>query len=146
LRDYGQVWPILVDETDEIIAGHGRRHAMALEGFTEIKVLVARGWTEKQCRAFALLDNRVPLNAGWDADRLAAELLHLRTEGVELKGLGFSPGDLKKLEADPQAGVAPQLSGSLIFSIMVRCDSEQHQAEMLQTLADMGLKCEAIIS
>ena len=144
LRDYGQVWPILVREDGEIIAGHGRRVAAALEGMTEIKVLVARGWSEAQCRAFALLDNRIPLNAGWDAAKLAIELQRVRDDGCDPLKIGFSNADLKKLQLEP-ASTEPQLTG-LSFSVIVRCDSEAHQGEVLQSLEDRGLKCEAMIS
>ena len=145
LRTYGQVWPILVREDGEIIAGHGRRQAAKLEGLTEIKVLVARGWTEAQCRAFALLDNRVALNAGWDAKKLAAELTRIRSDGTDALTIGFSKADLKRLDLGPP-DVSPQLSNLLIFSVMVRCDDEEHQAQVLEMLEAKGLKAEAIIS
>ena len=144
LRDYGQVWPILVREDGEIIAGHGRRVAAALEGMTHIKVLVARGWTEAQCRAFALLDNRIPLNAGWDAIKLAAELQRVREDGGDPLQIGFRAADLKKLNMEPLSS-EPQLTG-LTFSVIVRCDSEEHQGEVLRMLEDEGLNCEAMIS
>lgn len=144
VRAFGQVWPILVREDDEIIAGHGRRVAMALEGFTEIKVLVARGWSEAQCRAFALLDNRIPLNAGWDATKLAAELQRVRGDGGDPLKIGFSNADLKKLQLEPPS-TEPQLTG-LSFSVIVRCDDETHQGEVLRMLEDEGLTCEAMIS
>ena len=144
LRDYGQVWPILVREDGEIIAGHGRRVAAALEGLTEIKVLVARGWTEAQCRAFALLDNRIPLNAGWDATKLAAELQKVKADGGSPLSIGFSKGDLRKLDLEP-VSTEPQLQG-LTFSVIVRCTDEEHQAQVLEMLEEQGLKCEAMIS
>ena len=144
LRDYGQVWPILVREDGEIIAGHGRRVAAALEGMTEIKVLVARGWSEAQCRAFALLDNRIPLNAGWDATKLAMELQRVRDDGGDPLKIGFRAADLKKLSLDPPS-TEPQLQG-LSFSVIVRCDDEAHQGEVLRMLEDRGLTCEAMIS
>ena len=143
LRDYGQVWPILVREDGEIIAGHGRRVAAALEGMTEIKVLVARGWSEAQCRAFALLDNRIPLNAGWDATKLAMELQRVRDDGGDPLKIGFRAADLKKLSLEPST--EPQLQG-LSFSVIVRCDDEAHQGEVLRMLEDRGLTCEAMIS
>lgn len=144
LRDYGQVWPILVREDGEIIAGHGRRVAAALEGMTEIKVLVARGWSEAQCRAFALLDNRIPLNAGWDATKLAMELQRVRDDGGDPLKIGFKAADLKKLNMEPLSS-EPQLQG-LSFSVIVRCDDEVHQGEVLEMLEERGLKCEAMIS
>jgi ParB-like chromosome segregation protein Spo0J len=146
LRTYGQVWPILVREDGEIIAGHGRRAAAALEGLKEIKVLVARGWTEPQCRAFALLDNRVPLNAGWDAVKLASELARVQADGTDPMAIGFTARDVQMLltPKDPNE-TAPVLTG-LTFSVVVRCESEEHQREVLTMLEERGLECEAMIS
>lgn len=143
LREYGQVWPILVGEDDVIIAGHGRLEAARLEELPEVKVLIARGWSAAQCRAFALLDNRIPMNAGWDAEKLASELMRVRSDGGDPLALGFSKGDLAKLSE--ATTTAPQLGG-LTFSIIVRCDGEQHQGEVLAALERQGLKCEAMIS
>jgi ParB-like chromosome segregation protein Spo0J len=146
LRTYGQVWPILVREDGEIIAGHGRRTAAALEGMTEIKVLVARGWTEAQCRAFALLDNRVPLNAGWDATKLAAELKRVKEDGIDPALIGFTARDIHLLltPKDPTE-TEPVLTG-LTFSVIIRCENEEHQGEVLRMLEERGLECEAMIS
>jgi hypothetical protein len=33
------------------------------EGAAEVPVIVARGWTEEQCRACALADNKLALNS-----------------------------------------------------------------------------------
>lgn len=146
LRTYGQVWPILVREDGEIIAGHGRRAAAALEGLKEIKVLVAKGWTEAQCRAFALLDNRIPLNAGWDPAKLAAELQRVKDDGTNPLDIGFTHRDVQLLLApkDPTA-TEPKLTG-LTFSVIVRCTGEEHQGEVLRMLEERGLECEAMIS
>ena len=97
LREYGQVWPILVREDGEIIAGHGRRQAAKLEGMKQIKVLVARGWSEARCRAFSLLDNQVPLNATWDSAKLALEVQRVKADGGDPLKLGFSKSDMKRL-------------------------------------------------
>lgn len=96
-RQYGQVWPLLVREDGTLIAGHGRLEAARAAGLTEVRVIVAAGWTEEQCRAFGLLDNRVPLNAEWDEEALAAELKDLAGFGVDLGGLGFDAAELASL-------------------------------------------------
>ena len=40
-----------------LIAGHGRLEAAKLEGIAEVPTVVARGWTEAQCQAYAIADN-----------------------------------------------------------------------------------------
>jgi DNA modification methylase len=97
LREFGQVWPILVREDETMIAGHGRREAARLEGFTKIQVVVARGWTPEQCQRFALLDNRVPENARWDDSLLRLELGEMKASGISISGLGFAVDELNTL-------------------------------------------------
>lgn len=106
LRDsfkmFGQVWPLLVREDGTLIAGHGRLEAARAAGLTEVRVIVAKGWTEQQCRAFGLLDNKVALNSAWDEKLLGLELASLSGLGIDLAQLGFAPQELNKLL--PQGG------------------------------------------
>lgn len=94
LRDYGWTTPVLVDEDGQLIAGHGRLEAAKREGITEVPVAVATGWTEAQRRAYALADNRIPLNATWDAAALGVELGELSGLGVDLGTLGFDDDEI----------------------------------------------------
>jgi len=96
-KKFGQVWPLLVREDGTLIAGHGRLEAAKLEGLTEVRVIVAAGWTEEQCRAFSILDNKVALNSEWDEALLGIELAALGGLGVDLESLGFDPLELDKL-------------------------------------------------
>ena len=58
-REFCWTMPVLVRENGMLIAGHGRLEAAKLEGITEVPTIVARGWTEAQCRAYAIADNRL---------------------------------------------------------------------------------------
>ena len=89
MREWGWTTPILVDESNLIIAGHGRLQAARRLGLTEVPVMVARGWTEAQKRAYALADNQLALNAGWDDELLKLELDGLKEWGFDLGLLGF---------------------------------------------------------
>lgn len=108
-RKFGQVWPILVREDGTIIAGHGRLEAAKAEGMTDIRVIVATGWSEEQCRAFGLLDNRVALNSDWDETLLAAELAELSGMGVDLSMLGFAAPELSKLLPNGGGGLPTRM-------------------------------------
>jgi DNA modification methylase len=89
MREWGFTVPLLVDEADSVIAGHGRLLAAQLLGLVEVPVIVARGWTEAQKRAYRLADNQLALNAGWDLDILGGELRGLKEWGFDLKLMGF---------------------------------------------------------
>ena len=99
LRKFGQVWPLLVRTDGTLIAGHGRLEAAKLEGMKAVQVIVAKDWSEDQCRAFALLDNKVALNSTWDEEALGLELADLSTLGVPLAELGFAESELNDLLA-----------------------------------------------
>jgi DNA modification methylase len=105
IREWGWTTPVLVDEAGTIIAGHGRVLAARQLGITEAPVIIARGWTEAQRRAYTLADNKLALNAGWDEDLLKLELGELRADGFDLGLIGFSDDDLAPLLLDAAGGL-----------------------------------------
>src|SRR6185295_9945257 len=78
IREWGWTNPVLVDEDGTIIAGHGRVLGAKKLGLTEAPVMVAAGWTKAQRQAYALADNKLALNAGWDESVLALEIADLQ--------------------------------------------------------------------
>ena len=99
IRQWGWTMPVLVDERDEIIAGHGRVLAAQRLGLVTIPVMVARGWTDNQKRAYVIADNKLTLNAGWDDALLTLELGDLKDAGFDLGLTGFVDGEIKELFA-----------------------------------------------
>jgi DNA modification methylase len=63
----------------------------------EVPVMVARGWSDAQRRAYVIADNKLALNAEWDAEVLAVELDELRDVGFDLNLVGFDAGELDDL-------------------------------------------------
>jgi DNA modification methylase len=74
-------------------------------GITEIPVMVARGWSEAQKRAYVLADNKLALNAGWDEELLRVELSDLQGMGADLSLIGFSDDELASLLMDGTEGL-----------------------------------------
>jgi ParB-like chromosome segregation protein Spo0J len=72
IREWGWTNPILVGEDGTIIAGHGRVLGARKLRIQEVPVMVAAGWTPAQRRAYAIADNKLGLNAGWDEELLGA--------------------------------------------------------------------------
>jgi ParB-like chromosome segregation protein Spo0J len=99
IREWGWTTPVLVNEDGTIIAGHGRVCAAKKLGLSEVPVMVASGWTKAQIKAYALADNKLALNAGWDPDLLSLEIAELRDDGFEIDLIGFDPGEISDLMA-----------------------------------------------
>jgi DNA modification methylase len=106
---FGFVVPILTDDDNVIIAGHGRYAAAKLLDLKEVRAIKLRGLSEAKRRALALADNRIAENAGWDRELLAIELPALAEilvmEGLDVSITGFSPAEIDQLtvnlEKDP---------------------------------------------
>jgi hypothetical protein len=89
MKDDGVTSPILVDEDGVIIYGHGRRLAAEKNAFAKYPVVVARGWSEEQKRAYRIKDNSYALLSTWSPEFLKIELNELSLAGYEMPLLGF---------------------------------------------------------
>jgi ParB-like chromosome segregation protein Spo0J len=102
--EFGFTVPCLVDERGVLIAGHGRLAAARKLGLTEVPVIRLAHLSDAQARALRLADNRLPENAAWDEELLAAELARLQEDSYNLELLGFDDGELDRLLADTENG------------------------------------------
>jgi ParB-like chromosome segregation protein Spo0J len=99
IQQFGWTQPIVIDESNVIIAGHGRRLAALKLGRTRVPVLVLRGLMEEQKRALRLADNRTN-EGGVDTLMFREEILgieSLLTGIFDVKELEFSTADLGEL-------------------------------------------------
>lgn len=89
MKEFGFTNPVLIDDHNGIIAGHGRVQAATLCGMDEVPCIVLSGLTEAQKKAYIIADNQLPLNAGWDMDMLKIEIEHLQEVDFDIDLLGF---------------------------------------------------------
>jgi len=146
IKQWGVTNPPLIRADGVIIAGHGRVLAARRLGLQELPVLVAEGWTESQIRAYVIADNKLALNAEWDADLLKLEVTDLMAAQFDMTLAGFSNAELQAF-TDPEA-LARDMGemGDMEYRVIVDCDSEQHQAQLLERFNEQGLTCRALIS
>ena len=68
IREFGFTNPVLTDGENGIIAGHGRVLAARKLGLAEVPMIALAHLTPAQRKAYVLADNKLALNAGWDAE------------------------------------------------------------------------------
>jgi ParB-like chromosome segregation protein Spo0J len=105
---FGFTNPMLIDENDEIIAGHGRQEAAMLKHIERVPFIRLVGLSDEEKRALRIADNKIAANAGWDDTLLKFELAEL--QGLESL-IGFSMDDLAKLYGADQLDEEDQTSG-----------------------------------
>ncbi len=96
IKEFGFTNPILIDQDDVIIAGHGRLMAAQRMGLETVPTIRLSGLSHAQRRALVIADNKIALNAGWDEEMLHLEMEDLKSENFDLGLLGF---DLEELQA-----------------------------------------------
>ncbi len=72
--------PILVDEGNVVMAGHGRLAAAQKLGLTQVPVVRVSHLSEKEKKAYILADNRLAEKATWDQEQLTLELKELSVD------------------------------------------------------------------
>lgn len=114
---FGFTNPVLIDEHDCILAGHGRVEAARLLGIDRVPCRLIASLSEAEKRAYILADNKLALNAGWDEEILAIELQFLvdQAPDLDIALTGFEVAEIDDLieiggtrdETDPRDDRVP---------------------------------------
>lgn len=104
IREFGFVAPVIVDENNTILVGHGRAEAAKLAGLTEIPCRRVTHLTDEQKRAYILADNKLSDLGEWDYELLEMELdnieLDLSQFGFEFDTFGEDVGEFGEIDDD----------------------------------------------
>lgn len=110
IKEFGWTNPVLVDEADVVIAGHGRLLAARRLQLVEVPTIILRNLTDAQKRAYRIADNKLPLNSGWDDALLKLELMDLREMDFNLENIGFGIDEIKNIFAEQEGSEIPALN------------------------------------
>ncbi len=105
IQQFGFVNPILIDENDEIIAGHGRFEAAKVLNLPQVPVIRIGHLTNVQKRKLRIADNRISENGGgWDADLLNIEIGELcELEDIaDITITGFNDIEIDQILTEPR--------------------------------------------
>jgi ParB-like chromosome segregation protein Spo0J len=97
IKEFGFTNPVLVDEANVIIAGHGRVLAAQRLGLEKVPCIRLDYLTEPQKRAYVIADNRLALAADWDHEMLSVEMKELKEHEFNLDLLGFDDSELTSI-------------------------------------------------
>ncbi|MGE0666124.1 MAG: site-specific DNA-methyltransferase [Sphingomonadales bacterium] len=83
IEHFGFTNPVLIDDRDGIVAGHGRVLAASLLGMVEVPAVRLSGMSEGDIRAYVIADNKLAENAGWDDALLKVEFQYLSSLEID---------------------------------------------------------------
>jgi ParB family transcriptional regulator, chromosome partitioning protein len=94
IREFGFNNPVLIDNDNGIIAGHGRVMAAQSLGLETVPCIRLGHLSDTQRRAYILADNRLAeIGGGWDEEMLKLELADLAAAELDVTELGFLDSD-----------------------------------------------------
>lgn len=92
----GSIVPIVIDENNVILAGHGRFEAHKKRGDDTAPCVRKTGLSEEDKLRFLLADNQSNAMTGNDKDVVGMILQELREKEVDISRIGFTEGDIDK--------------------------------------------------
>ena len=120
IKEFGFISPVLIDGSDEIIAGHGRVEAAKLVGMSDVPTVRVDHLTPPQIRAYVIADNKLAENAGWDRELLTLELQELSVDlNFDVTITGFETAEVDLLigelgeETPDEADQVPEIDRSV---------------------------------
>lgn len=106
IRTFGFTAPIVIDETNTVLAGHARMLAAQRLKLDEVPVRVMTGLTETEKLAVVISDNRLSDKADYDEMTYARDLEQLLAADVDVFALGFNEAELDAILKPAREAVA----------------------------------------
>ena len=88
IKRFGWQQPIVVDNANVVVIGHGRLMAAKQLMLDSVPVIYADKLTDEEINALRLADNKTN-ESGWDFDKLEQELAQLAIDGIDMTAFGF---------------------------------------------------------
>lgn len=123
IQEFGNNDPIAIDESNTIIEGHGRYLALKQLGYKTAEVIRISNLTDEQKRAYILVHNKLTMNTGFDADKLAQELEKIKS--IDMGLFDFEVYDNKEVE-DLKVGEEKETTNTIVLTL----NEEQYQEVM----------------
>jgi len=142
IREFGFTNPVLIDEDQNIIAGHGRLIAAKQLDLKKVPTITLEGLTEAQRAAYVIADNKLALNADWDIDLLQKEIEFLKEIDFDTDLTGFSLSELQELtdfdfSDDNYTPEKEENYNEAIIQYVLIFDDEEQQARWNQFLMQL---------
>jgi len=151
LKEFGQVEPLVVAKSGKVIGGNGRLKVMRELGWEECDVAYT-DFSDMKTTALGIALNRAGERAEWDKDTLETILKGLEVDEAEMqRSLEELQREISASEDQEDIDIedhesGEDQSGDLVdkHCVLIHCDDEQHQLELLERFQQEGLTCRSL--
>lgn len=103
IKNAGFINPVILDDQNILIAGHGRLQAAKELGLNAIPAIRVKHLSDEQIKAYRIADNKIAENSKWNEGLLRIELEYLSHVDLDIELTGFSTPEIDILLEDPIA-------------------------------------------
>ncbi len=126
IQEFGFTNPILIDETDTVIAGEARRRAAKKLNLEKVPCIVLSGLSVLQKAAYVIADNRLPELSAWDMEKVLGELASLAEQDFDFTLVGFSEVDAIEMGLDLDALIAEVMESAAVPEASTAPRTKEH--------------------
>ena len=135
IKEFGFTNPILIDEFNTVIAGHGRLLAAKKINLDDVPTIRLSGLTEAQRKAYVIADNQMGLTSSWIDDMLKVNLQELSELDFDLTLLGWGQ-ELPEFVEAPDYGILDgedledqldEMAGGVKKAIQIEFEAEHYE-------------------
>ena len=155
IKAFGFTNPLLIDDENNLIAGHGRLEAVKQLNIIDFKenplkelpAIIITGLSEADKKALIIADNKIAENASWDYDLLQAEFQELEAINYDLDLMGFDNLDEilgAGIDVEQETKEIKEVEINQKYELLIKCKDESELEQAYNENIEKGYECKVL--
>ena len=155
IKAFGFTNPLLIDDENNLIAGHGRLEAVKQLNIIDFKdnplkelpAIIITGLSEADKKALIIADNKIAENASWDYDLLQAEFQELEAINYDLDLLAFDNVDEilgADIDVEQETKEIKEVEINQKYELLIKCKNEKELEKCYNENIEKGYECKVL--
>ena len=155
IKAFGFTNPLLIDDENNLIAGHGRLEAVKQlniidfkdKPIKELPAIIITGLSEADKKALIIADNKIAENASWDYELLQAEFQELEAINYDLDLMGFDNLDEilgADIDVEQETKEIKEVEINQKYELLIKCKDEKELEQAYNENVEKGYECKVL--
>lgn len=137
IKEFGFTQPVLIDENNNVIAGHGRILGAKKAGLKNVPTVCLNDLSEEQVKAYRLVDNKLN-ESDWNLKLLDEELENIFDIDMSLFGFDVDMTDEEIDEALKEVSFKTKEK----HEVIIKCKNKEETLKVQKEIERLGYKCD----
>lgn len=137
IKEFGFTQPVLIDDNNNVIAGHGRILGAKKAGLKNVPTVCLNNLSEEQVKAYRLVDNKLN-ESDWNLKLLDEELENIFD--IDMSFFGFDV-DMTDEEID-EALKEVSFKTKEKHEVIIKCKNKEETLKVQKEIERLGYKCD----